>query len=221
MGRGKDSQESNLKQFYMKITGLKEGDSIRIEQTEVRSKDDLIKLDETTQAVWGELTDIKIRDFEPRKGEKAKELKIYLRDKEEGEQYIVSCGLNSIGRSVINSLLSLQDPNGNLNIFVFNKRSNSLPGVSVTFNGEKVGWKYSVDQLKPYITENVYKKRGQSVVEKEYHELDTFLLAELTNSITPKLNKYKSDVQKAQKDDKKGAVKATSADQTEEDDLPF
>jgi hypothetical protein len=222
MGRGTESGESNLKLFLMKITGLKEGDKTRIEQTEVRGKDDLLKLEETTQKVWGDLIDIKIRTYEPRKGETARELRLYLKDKEEGELCIVSCGLNSIGRSIINTLLSLENPNGHLHISVYNKKSNELPGVSITFNGQKEGWKYSVAELKPYITENTYKRRGQPVIEKEYFELDNFLIAELEKNVIPKLNRRKNDSGiKVRTENKISLIPEQHPAENSTDDLPF
>lgn len=178
MARG-NSEFGNLKLFFMKITGLKDGEKATIKQTEVVGQKEYRELDETIQYVSGELVKVESREYEPRAGEKALELKVWLKDEPAGELYIVSVGMNSIGRSILNSILGIQPPYGVLKLSVSNNKKSGRGQVWVEHNGEQAKWKYDWETQKKYIVENSVRKNGQTVVENDYYDLNQFLIKEL------------------------------------------
>ena len=198
MGRGTNLGDSNLKLFFMKITGVKEGEKITIKQSEARGKGNIVELDETVQDVSGQLTKVEVREYSPKEGEKARELKVWLRDSEAGELYAVGCNMNSIGRSILNTILSLEPPFGELVIRVYNKKEGkNYAAVYITHNGVKVGWKYSLDEQKEHIVETPVKKNGVTKIERDFWELDSFLIKDLNANIAPKLAALTVSEQKA------------------------
>lgn len=205
----------------MKITGLKEGEKITIEQTQAVEKGKHIKLDETVQDVAGQLHKVEVREYEPRAGEKAKELKIWLKDAQAGEMYAVSCNLNSIGRSIINTILALQEPYGTLMIKVYNKRDTGFPAAYIEHNGEKSGWKYHPKDLTHLIDESPVKKNGVTKIEKDYFRQNEFLINELLANVASKLSRVPAQFQDAITTDI-GADNLPPEDNTDgTDDLPF
>ena len=215
MARGANSGEGSLKLFFMKIAGLKKGEKAHIKQSEARGDKQYIELEETINKVSGQLHKVETRTYQF-EGEDIQEVKIWLRDALEGEMYALSVGMNSIGRSIVNTMLALEAPYGELEIRVYNKKDNDMPAVYMEHKGVKAGWKYAPDQLKPYITENQTKKKGQPVVEKDYNEIDKFLLKELRENVIPKLDKTPAKF--AEKAETKEPVTAGDGNT---DDLPF
>jgi hypothetical protein len=199
MARGNSGDNSNLKLFFMKITGLKEGEKVHIKQTEATGDKTYTELDETIGFIAGKLHKVETRDYEW-KGDQITELKIWLKDTlagENGEMYAVSVGINSIGRSIINSLLSLdlQEPYNNLSISVWNKKDTGFASVQVKYNDERANWKYQPGELTEYIDEEPKKDKKGKVIgtRKVYHRLDEFLLNELKEKVLPKFNKTPSE----------------------------
>lgn len=188
MARGQGSGDANLKLFFMKITGLKKGEKAVIEQSEARGEKQIVKLDEKLSFVKGKLEKVEIREY-TYEGEQVKDLRVWLKDSLDGEMYIVSCGLNSIGRSILNTLLNLEKPYGELEIRVYNKKDTGYAAAYIEHNGVKAGWKYTIDQMKPFIKENSISRKGQVVVERDYFALDTKLIDELKAEVMPSLNK--------------------------------
>lgn len=178
MARGNSGGDANLKMIFIKITGLKEGEKVHMKQTESIGDKQYRELPETINRVSGTLQGVKIREH-MYKGDSIKELQVMLKDTIEGEMYSVSVGINSLGRGLINTLLSLQEPYGNLEIRVYNKKDTGRAAIYIEHNGEKAGWKYSPEDQKQYITENTVSKKGKMVIEKDYFRLDEFFLNEL------------------------------------------
>jgi hypothetical protein len=207
MARGNSNSTDGLKLFFMNIRGLKAGETVRIEQQE--SKDGkYVKLEETVNEVSGKFVEARIRKYEI-KGEEAHELKITLKDVLNGEMYVIGCGINSIGRSIMNSLLGLEKPE-ELSIGVYMNK-NGYPAVSVKNNSERADWKYDLAFQNTLIVENTVREKGKTVVRKDYYELDKFLMEEITK-------KFKV----AEKPEKKQQYdEPTPNGPSDDDDLPF
>lgn len=229
MARGSSSGDSNLQLFFMKITGLKDGEAITIKQTQAVEKGKHIELDETVQDVSGQLHKVEVREYTPRPNEKAQELKIWLKDAQAGEMYAVSCNMNSIGRSIINTILAIEPPYGQLMLRVYNKKDTGYPAVYITHNDVRAGWKYTIDELKPHIVESKVRENGVMKVKKDYWDLNQFLINDLNTNVVPKLTKVpskfqdggelQSDIQVEQTDETMVAAPEDVEDPT--DDLPF
>lgn len=217
MARGAGGGDANLKLFFMKITGLTVGEKAVITQKEAIGDKKTIDLDEKLNFVKGNLHKVEIRDYEY-KGEAVQELKVWLRDTLAGELYAVSCGINSIGRSIINTLLNLERPYGELEIRVYNKKDSGYAAVYLEHNGVKAGWKYSPEEQKPYVKKTVVSKKGKDVTETDTFLLDKFLIDELKANVIPHFTKVPAQFSgKEAEHSPEPALSSTGAD----DDLPF
>jgi hypothetical protein len=224
MARGNSGDNSNLKLFFMKITGLKKGEKIHIKQTEAKGDKKYEDLPETINFIAGTLHKVETREYEW-EGDQITELKIWLKDQlaNEGEMYAVSVGINSIGRSIINSLLSLDlSKPGNLSISVWNKKDNDYPSVQVKFNDDRADWKYQPAELNEYVDEEPKKNKKGEVIgtTKLYHRLDAFLLGELKAKVIPKFDKTPTQFTGRQEDAQAQHEEATT-EADSETGLPF
>jgi hypothetical protein len=178
MARGGSKSDSGLKMFFMKVENVKHGEKIQISQTEVRGEKDYVKLDETVNQVSGKFHSAKIREWEY-KGDVNYEVRVMLRDSLEGEMYTFICNLsNPIGRSIVNTLLALEKPIGDLLFRVYNDKVTGHSKLYVEHNGAKAGWKYAPADLKQYVSESAVKEKGKTVIRKDYYEHDQFLMKE-------------------------------------------
>lgn len=218
MSRGSSSADANLKLFFMKISGLKEGEKIHIKQTEAKGDKEYVELEETINKVSGHLHKVEVREYKY-KDEDKQELRVWLKDTLEGEMYCVSVGLNSIGRNIINTLLGLEQPYGELEIRVYNKKDNDMPSVYMEHNGVKTGWKYGPDEIKKYIVENKVTKKGVAKIERDYFKLDEFLLKELNEKVISHFNKTPAKFAEQPAPTKVLAEAPSAA--AGDDDLPF
>jgi hypothetical protein len=211
--RGNGGGESDLKLIFMNITGLKEGENIRMTQTEsVDGK--YVELTDTVTTVSGELTNVKIREHKW-KDETITEVQLWLKYEKAKELCAVSVGMNSIGRNLINVLLNLVPLNGNLELRVYNKKKDGRPALYIEHNGAKTSWKYSPDEMKKYVVENTVSKGGKTKIERDYFKLNEFLLTELKERVIPCFSKIP-----AQFVDKE-ELKKLEAEIFPNDDLPF
>lgn len=210
----------------MKITGLKEGERVTIEQTKASEKGSAhVKLDETVQDVSGQIHKVEVREYSPREGEKAKELKIWLKDSVAEEMYAVSCNMNSMGRGIINTLLSLEPPYGELMIRVYNKKDSGFPAAYITHNGAKVGWKYQFAELSHLITTSQVRENGVMKTKKDYWDMNEYLINELNETVVKKLSSVPKQFQDGPelKSDLVPASETLAPEDTTDgtDDLPF
>lgn len=209
MARGNERGESDLKLIFMNITGLKEGENIHMTQTEsVDGK--YVELEEKVTNVSGELTNVKIKEH-TWKGDKIQEVQIWLKDESVKELCAVTVGMNSIGRNLINVLLSLEPPYGKLDLRVYNKKKDGRAALYIEHNGVKTSWKYTPDDMKKHVVENHITKNGKPTIERDYYNLNQFLLKELQENVISKFNKMPA----AFADNKQPAMAEVG------DDLPF
>lgn len=209
--RGNGGGESDLKLIFMNITGLKEGENIHMKQTEsVDGK--YVDLPDHVTTVSGELTNVKIREHKW-KEDTITEVQVWLKDEKAKELCAVTVGMNSIGRNLINVLLNLSPPYGNLELRVYNKKKDGRPALYIEHNGAKTSWKYTPDEMKKYVVENTVRKNGKATIERDYFELNQFLLNELRDKVIPAFNKIPEQFA--------GNSATSPASNEPDDDLPF
>lgn len=184
MARGNDSQFDNLKLFFLKVKGLKAGETIHMIQEQSNGKGVkptlLVKENgdpDTIRNISGVLEGVFIRENEYQ-GDTIRELKVVLADEAAQERYIVGVGMNSISRDIMNRLISGNLKGKVIEISVY-MNDKGYPAVSVKANGERVDWKYSIDDLKPLVVENTVVKKGKQSVERDHYAVEQKLIDEL------------------------------------------
>lgn len=154
----------------------------------------IAQTEEQPTEVSGDLVslDIKEREFKTQTGatEKRDEVSLYLRDNQVNETYRLPLGFQIAPRSVFNALASLKEKRdfGGLKVSYFRKK-NGFEGYALEQRGQKVSWKYEIDQLPA--AEKITDKRG-NVVKTDFSEVDDFFkkelleIAEILNAGKPK-----------------------------------
>jgi hypothetical protein len=179
MSRGSSSGSEGLKLFFMNISGLKAGDKVHIKQVEALGDKKYNKELPTITNVKGLVHKIETRVQKSEKFGDKEQIVIWLKDIKEGEMYCLSCGLNSLGRSIINTLASVEGNLGELSLSVYMSKK-GRPSVFIEHNGKKVGWKVPLDEQKKYVKEiRTREKVDGEVVEKiayDYLDLDALFL---------------------------------------------
>jgi len=188
MSRGQNTQNGKL--FFLSVKGLKEGEKVYIKQVEAKGKkdngDNILVDHPNVNDVGGQVHKIEtvMREWE---GVVKPSIVIWLKDLQADEMVRLQCGMNKIGRSIINSLASIEGNLGNVSISVYNSKKPNKYGktggaaVSVAHNGQKIGWKYSADEQKKYVKVGSTRVRGTDgkMIDKETFdnlELDEFFL---------------------------------------------
>jgi hypothetical protein len=220
--RGSSNGSDGLDLFYMNVKGLKKGEKVYIEQTKPLGDKKYIKLDEKITNVGGKLTDIRFKDKEF-EGDAYIETSLWLKDLtagEKGEMYVLSFNNNSIGRSILNALLSIEGKINNLTLRFYNKKDTGYANVYIEHDGVKVGWKYNMDDVRPFIEESTVKKNGKTSIIKDYSALDNKLFAEIKAEVLPKLGKSPT-TQTAPAATKNHSEIEDAQVVEESDDLPF
>jgi hypothetical protein len=172
----------------MKVKGLKHGEKVHIEQTKPLGDKQYVTLEETIDRIGGSFHELRFRKY-THQGDEITEVQLWLKDPKagaKGEMYAVSMNMNSVSRSLLNALLSIEGPIGNLELRFYNKKDNGYANIYIEHNGAKIGWKYKQDEVSHLIVSNTVSKKGQTVVEKDFFKLDEFFIKEATEQIIPK-----------------------------------
>jgi len=183
MARGNSNFE-HLKLFFLKIKGLKKGETVHIEQEESQGKDQkpkkLLKEDgtpDTITEVSGVLDGVYIREGEY-EGNKIHELKMNIVDQLAGERLLLSCGMNSIGRDLMNQLLNIDSLGGEMQLRVYMNKS-GYPAVYFEYRGQKLGWKYDWTVQSSMVDVNTIKQKGKDVTTRDFYRLEEKLINEI------------------------------------------
>ena len=215
------------KLYFLSVRGLKKGEKVFIKVVEpVEGKDGEYKELPDISQVRGMVQKLEVinKTFE---GESYDEIRLWLKDVnagELGETYCLSCGVNSMGRNIINNLASIEDATlGELFINVYMRKGTEFSAVYMEHNGEKLSWSLDKDALAPFVKSTTKKVKGSdgkttSVKVNDYFDLNEHLLGILREQIIPK-------VKPASVERSAPATSATSPDQGipagDDDDLPF
>lgn len=195
MSRGSSGGTDNLKLFFIGVRGLKDGEKIHLEQVEAlgdkKYNKDLPHINQITGIVHKLETKVRKSD---KYGDKD-EIVIWLKDIVSEELYCFSCGVNSIGRSIINTLAGIEGNLGELEIGVYTSKT-GRPSVYLKHNGAKTSWKYPIDFQKTMVTETSKREKvGNDVVTKiirDYLDLDAFFLKCFREDVMPKVQNFEA-----------------------------
>lgn len=221
MARGK-SIFGNKQFFYLNIKGLKPNESVHFTQT-TKEGDDYKEL-ENVQNVSGKLTDIKVEEKEW-EGDKYKVFKLLLEDAVEGEVCIIECGMNNMGRGILNTLAGIADAVdqfGEVYVAVYNKKKTGFASAYITNDDATYDWKWDFQKdLASMVIENKVRKNGKDVIEKDYFDLNNFLLENAVPLIKSKVASPSAGSTPEPKDEMISNEPETIGGEEEGDDLPF
>jgi hypothetical protein len=176
MGFGNTSDE-NKNVYYVKIKGLKQEHEgapwIGLEQ---KVGDDYKEVQKSTW-INGWLSKAAVDSYEY-KGKQTKTIELTLEDGD--DKYILQSSYNQLSRSLINSLLSTNEY-GDIKISVYLNKS-KFKSIYVENNGQKMEWKYKIEELKP-MTSDILEDNVK--VGTSYKKLDAWLEEQFKTYVIP------------------------------------
>lgn len=124
--------------------------------------------------VSGSLTKVELYEKEW-EGVVTPRVKLYLADNEAEQTYLLDLSYTMVARSLFNSILSLEDFD-DVEIGVWDRKveDKTYPSVSVKQRGEKVNWKFKIEEQPKIVKQTVGKK-----VVTDSSELDEFFKSHL------------------------------------------
>ena len=217
--------------FFVNVKGLQENDA-HFKLSTINDSKELI--DEGREnTLSGTLVKAMHRIWEY-KGETNDSIIIVLNDPNSGdggESYRIEMSMNSIGRGIVNALLSAENFIEPIEIWVgVNKKGYN--SVSVRQGGERLEWALDLDEQAKHITkETVKKKNAESgkIEKKEmnnYIELNDYMIKMFKEKVVPAVSSSSNEVQSDTSSERPTASWPTQADEPvavgdEADDLPF
>lgn len=224
MGRGSKEAGNQGSLIFANVKGGKQGEKIHFVLSK-KDADGVTVVEGTENNLSGNLVYADIRKWNYN-GKENESVVLMLNDPaagKDGETYKMEFGVDgSIGRNVMNALLSADNFLPPLKISLWNGKENGYANVTLYLGGEKMSWKYSIEDQSKHVTvtKEKVKENGKIVTKdkKNYLELTTFLVAEFKSNVTPKVKPRTSA---------SGAiVGATDTEEmvpagVEADDLPF
>jgi hypothetical protein len=168
--------------------------------------DKIEKLEETATEVGGTLIKVKVEEGEWQ-GSKTFSAKLYLKDESRKELYVVNTSFRMDSRSLYNGLINLETYD-NVNISTYQTKK-LFPAYSIKQNGNRVDWKYKIEELPEPITVML---KGKKV--NDYTPIDEFFVKEL-NELAARLSGKKSESVP------ETASTTSSSDTSSSEDVPF
>jgi len=146
-------------------------------QVEKKVDGDYVVQDETVSSVTGDIFRLEtyVNDWVDEKTKKkmvSKGFKVYMRDLDQNEAYILDCRLNNLTRGLLNKLLGL-DTTKNVTLSVFRGKT-GFNNSSVKVDDERVSWKFDPKDLPQPIL--IKHPVTDEVLSRDPSELDKFLL---------------------------------------------
>jgi hypothetical protein len=190
--------------FFLSIRGLKQGETVHITQVQTTETKGVYKELPNINQVSGVLVRTETKTREYKDGSQSEEVRLWLRDPNEKETYILSVGLNMIGRSIINLLAGVEGKIGDVMIRVYNNKDTGRQAVYMEVDGTKSQWKYNYNEetvledktvppLSTMVTPIKKKKKVdgkmKEVVENDYFELNEFMLKVFREEVAYKVDK--------------------------------
>src|SRR3990167_6378829 len=193
--RGTQNLYGDNKVIYMKVAGLKKGETAHLIQTIKSPTGSGYDTLADEYAVSGNLIKAEISEYEW-EGAKVRSIKLYLEDAKCKEVCVLECGMNNIGRNIINTLANAVDMVEPFRFSVYNNKKTDYASIYITQDDTPVGWKYPYEtDIKPRIVVNVVRKGGQEdVEEKDYYDLDQWMLEVFKNEVIKRVPKKERSV---------------------------
>lgn len=214
MGLG--TGNSNDKLLIVKPIFQKDGEKVKPYFKVTKKEGDKWEVDEslTPTKVWGDLVKIECVDDEYKK-KKFKKVKIFLKDHDEQEVYLVDARMSLPVRFLLNNLFSLQD-NGDLTDIEISlyQNDNGYGVASLRQKGEMVPSKYNKEEV----------PEPKEVIINGNKEYD---LTEVDNFFAKEVDKFAKFVEEnrpsyqSKSEDTKEDSEPVGATAGEDDDIPF
>lgn len=180
-----NGQQLNGDLYFLDIKGQKPGEKVYFRQAKAIPDGGVQKIeDDSIREVSGNINSLEFRQ-ENYEGEVKDNVIIYLRDSAVNETYRLKIGFTSLGRSIFNTLLSLDTTPGKISISVYNRKKDGYASAFIKNNETQLSWKYSIDKLNEYIDRVPGKKKknekGELVAteDRDVSRLNEFLLNEM------------------------------------------
>jgi len=192
MARGSQSVAYQGRLYYAKVKGMKEGEQVHFHLS-AKKPDGTIEDIGQEKKLTGMLVSAKHRQ-DTYQGQVYDKISIILSDSgagDGGESYYISVNAaTGIGRSIINSLLSTDKYVAPITISLYNTKDGGYPNVGMYYGGDRMNWKYSMEDQAKYVSvtkEKVKDASGKVVTKdkKNYLELNEFLLNEFKGKVIP------------------------------------
>lgn len=168
----------DTKVVYLKLTGLKEGQTPHFVISEKNESGKPEPTGQTETVVSGDLI-----AFGEMKNEQYPDKfhgYMILQDMnagEKGESYRINFAMTNVMRNVINNLAGATEKLNNVKISVYSDKQGYAKAF-VTVNEQKVEWKWGWEELQKLVVKNEVKKAGKKVIEPDYYEVDKLLMTE-------------------------------------------
>lgn len=176
---GSDDPRGNYDDvIYMKMI-TKKDENPRF-TLKVKEGNEYVELPDTPNSVSGTLKNVEFGVYEWEK-QKIKTVKFIIEKTVDGikQLYILSSSFTSTLRTILNSMLNVNEPINTLTIALIKNKA-GYNGAYTVFNGKKGEWKYQQDFLKTMI-ETEKTKKGEIVY---YDKLDQFLEDEMMKHLS-------------------------------------
>jgi hypothetical protein len=180
MARKSQAKSNNdFAKILCQIKGLKHGDEARIEMIENYDTEDQATTVE--YGVEGLLVGIMDKTYE-HNDEEIRQFMLILEDADTEEVFFLKCGMNGVGRDIINALAGTNEL-GTLDISVFNDKKSGYAKVRVLNNREKTDWGWHprddaewADKIAISTKKKKVKGKMVDVTERDYTELNDWLI---------------------------------------------
>ena len=162
------SNGTTVQRTFVRIAGLKKDElNPRFTKT-VKQWDEWVQ-EGSFSEVSGQFKEITFRTIGEDK-EKRRVFSLVLED--EGEEFELQCGFNSIGKNILNCLASVNSL-GKLTISVYKSKA-GFPSVYIKNNNVALSWKLTMDEQRALTTPITNPKTGE-VISNDYSDLEKTL----------------------------------------------
>lgn len=189
--------------YFVKIQGLKKGSDKVYFEVQKKDAEGNYVIVATPWGLKGNLDNIKVEKFQY-DGQEQTKFKLVMSS--EDDLYFLTLGNNKISRTIFNCLASAELI-GEISMGLYNN-DKGYPAIWVKNDGEKLDWKYSLDELNKKVDVQEMKN-GKKIYDAS--ELEEFFEKEVVKNITSKLSPKMEQPKPV----------ASQEEEEEDDDLPF
>lgn len=162
------SNGTTVQRTFVRINGLKKDQNDPHFAKNVKQGDEWVQEGRFSE-ISGQFKEITFRTI----GEDKEQRRVFsLVLEDEGEEFELQCGFNSIGKNILNCLASVNSL-GKLSISVYKSKS-GFPSVYVKNNNVALAWKLTMDEQRALTTQITNPKTGE-VVSNDYSDLEKTL----------------------------------------------
>lgn len=109
-------------------------------------------------------------------------VELTLRDYQVDEEYVISTTFSNLGRSLVNSLLNIEDGDyREITVSLYKKKDSDFDAISVNKNGEWTGFKHKYEEYKDLVREY----EGRDGIEKDWSKVEEFFITKARDILEP------------------------------------